>query len=667
VSELYSKEEADIVIKAAKETPTRKPGMNKPILDWKDYQEYRDAVRKLFDEQFYEYSDEEKKELAKRQPHCPESLKWDRSRPYTGNERVCVELPDPKNVYGHKTIITTVDKAMGLDQKTECRLPQKPGGRNDYGPGILRDEKGVYIMATPDECYAKQMARFAEVSRDDWYHEGEFTLSSWWNKFGLKAYDDLTQKFGKMVSDGIQSEVKGAISNAIKPYFANEAYDKKQEAEARKARQTQLDKDLKDVFSKKFGISPEKQDQFWADYFKVVQKGGNMEEFFNNFGSTYSTDVFRKLAADAENTLNRRTDRQADWRNPFSPNYDETRVREEENAVRNTVERDVANNLPPLPRPRSQTEADQDNIDDSATPPPPDLPPLPRPRSQTEADQDNIDNSATPPPPEDLFGNGRRGKKAIRGGVGEHDFNFDDFSGLSPFSGKMDGLLPERGQFWRDPAAFVHNINEKLGLTGETETETYAKQNPEAPPQVEPIKIRGEPEKQAFNINRPQKWNDRAEELLKRRRYMLDWYPSKATLGYEPNGSQFKPAEGLPYHPVSGGKSTAKTAFVRYLESEAVVPAKYLKEAKAKAKKAGLDWKSLTWATDGKHKLEIVHEGRPVRFGASGMGDHIFYKQAGDPTADSHRKAYRARATKIKGNWASNKYSPNSLAIAVLW
>jgi hypothetical protein len=260
------------------------------------------------------------------------------------------------------------------------------------------------------------------------------------------------------------------------------------------------------------------------------------------------------------------------------------------------------------------------------------------------------------PEEEDLFG----------GATGEIT-GTDIFEGLTPWTGRFDGLLPQQGLFWKSPQEFVHKINEKLGLTGETETEEYAKSNPNALPQEEPIKIRGEPEKVAFNINRAQPYDDRQLELLKRRRYMMDWYPSKATLGYEPKGSQFKPAEGLPYHPVSGGKSTAKTAFVRYLESEGVVPAKYLKEAKAKAKKAGLDYQCLTWATDGKHKLEIVHEGRPVRFGASGMGDHIFYKQAGDPTADSHRKAYRARATKIKGNWASNKYSPNSLAIAVLW
>jgi hypothetical protein len=632
VKHTYTQEDVDNMIKKYEEgslinsqppsrlQPTTGFKGAKPIMDYKDYQEYYDLVKQHYNEKHYEYSDEQKQELAKREPKCPESLKWDKSRPYKGSERVCIEAPDPNNIYATKNIITTVDKALGLDKKTECYLPPKPGGRKDFGPDILVDDKGTYVMATPEECYAKQMARFADVSRDDWYQEGIHTMGSWWRKYGLKVYDDLTQMFGQKVSEGIQSAVTRGISNVLNKYTTDDAYEKKKEAAARTERQSAMEKDLKDIFANKFGISPEKRDQFWADYFKVAQQGGDMAEFFNNFGSTYSNSVFKKLAEEAETEMNRVREQrekagQTDWRSPFSPNYNPARVADEENAIRNLAERSTSS--API-TPSGQNE------------PPPTRPPGGE-------------------PDDDLFGGAELG--------------WDDFSGLLPFSGKMDGLLPAKGEFWTNPKAFVHKINEKLGLTGKTETEEYAEQNPNAKPQREPIEIRGEPEKTVFNVNKAQPWNDRADELLKRRRYMMDWFPSKSTLGYEPKGSQFNPATGMNYE----GKGKAKTAFVRELESEGISPAKYLAEAQKKAKKAGLNWKSLTWATDGKHKLVILDEERPVRFGASGMGDHIFYKQAGDPTAAKHRKAYRARATKIKGNWASNKYSPNSLALAVLW
>ena len=94
----------------------------------------------------------------------------------------------------------------------------------------------------------------------------------------------------------------------------------------------------------------------------------------------------------------------------------------------------------------------------------------------------------------------------------------------------------------------------------------------------------------------------------------------------------------------------------------------FLREARRKAKAAGLNWQTLRPSVKAGKKLMITApDGRVVHFGAKGMGDHIHYKLAGDPTADAHRKRYRARAMKIRGDWAKDKYSPNSLAIAVLW
>jgi hypothetical protein len=90
----------------------------------------------------------------------------------------------------------------------------------------------------------------------------------------------------------------------------------------------------------------------------------------------------------------------------------------------------------------------------------------------------------------------------------------------------------------------------------------------------------------------------------------------------------------------------------------------YLKLAKQYAKKAGYkDYAQLKLATDGKHKLEL----RGVKFGSINNNDYIIYRQHFPSIADQKRRQYLARACKIKGDWAKSRYSPNSLAINILW
>ena len=43
------------------------------------------------------------------------------------------------------------------------------------------------------------------------------------------------------------------------------------------------------------------------------------------------------------------------------------------------------------------------------------------------------------------------------------------------------------------------------------------------------------------------------------------------------------------------------------------------------------------------------------------------HREIKEGMADKKRKAYRARASRARGNWKSNKYSPNNLAINILW
>jgi hypothetical protein len=62
---------------------------------------------------------------------------------------------------------------------------------------------------------------------------------------------------------------------------------------------------------------------------------------------------------------------------------------------------------------------------------------------------------------------------------------------------------------------------------------------------------------------------------------------------------------------------------------------------------------------DKKYKV-IVDGKRTVHFGST-MED---YTKHGD---EMRRKRYLARAKAIKGDWKSNKYSSNNLAIHLLW
>jgi hypothetical protein len=109
-------------------------------------------------------------------------------------------------------------------------------------------------------------------------------------------------------------------------------------------------------------------------------------------------------------------------------------------------------------------------------------------------------------------------------------------------------------------------------------------------------------------------------------------------------------------------------AFAAQLKKEGVSPSAYLEMAKKKAKARGLAANMLGFSSDDKHKLQIPNaEGKIIRFGAVGLGDYILYTLQKNPEAEKHRKSYLARATKIKGDWAKDAYSPNSLAIGVLW
>jgi hypothetical protein len=64
---------------------------------------------------------------------------------------------------------------------------------------------------------------------------------------------------------------------------------------------------------------------------------------------------------------------------------------------------------------------------------------------------------------------------------------------------------------------------------------------------------------------------------------------------------------------------------------------------------------------DKKYRIYNPNNGKWVDFGQMGYEDFTKHK---DPI---RRERYLQRATKMKGNWAENAYSPNNLSIHILW
>jgi len=86
------------------------------------------------------------------------------------------------------------------------------------------------------------------------------------------------------------------------------------------------------------------------------------------------------------------------------------------------------------------------------------------------------------------------------------------------------------------------------------------------------------------------------------------------------------------------------------------------KEAERKAKLyLGKNTKLLLSTRKNKKYMVLNPDDKLIHFGAIGYEDFTKHKDK------ERRDAYLRRATKIKGDWKSNKYSPNNLAINILW
>jgi DNA adenine methylase len=117
----------------------------------------------------------------------------------------------------------------------------------------------------------------------------------------------------------------------------------------------------------------------------------------------------------------------------------------------------------------------------------------------------------------------------------------------------------------------------------------------------------------------------------------------------------------------------AISEFQEKLNKMGLAPKQYLKQARTMAEKTGYDSDKVVFCSTGKNKLMYESPSGLVHFGNPDYPDYIIYSwlehkgEVEKGTADKRRELYRARATKIKGDWKKNKYSANNLAINILW
>ena len=119
---------------------------------------------------------------------------------------------------------------------------------------------------------------------------------------------------------------------------------------------------------------------------------------------------------------------------------------------------------------------------------------------------------------------------------------------------------------------------------------------------------------------------------------------------------------------------SGKTAFENKLYTLMFNPEQYMKVIRIKAKQHGYEPSSISFSDDKSHKLQIkTPDGKVVRFGRTGYGDHLIWTyleskgEAPKGMAEQKQKIFHASHSKIKGNWRKNKYSPNNLALNLLW
>ena len=113
--------------------------------------------------------------------------------------------------------------------------------------------------------------------------------------------------------------------------------------------------------------------------------------------------------------------------------------------------------------------------------------------------------------------------------------------------------------------------------------------------------------------------------------------------------------------------------FQERLKQLGIPPSNYLHIVRELAEEHGYNAYNLHFSDRSDKKLMIRLNGSTVHFGASSYQDYIilnFQVQEGlisEQQREEVRERYLKRATKIKGKWRKNDFSPNNLALRILW
>jgi len=93
----------------------------------------------------------------------------------------------------------------------------------------------------------------------------------------------------------------------------------------------------------------------------------------------------------------------------------------------------------------------------------------------------------------------------------------------------------------------------------------------------------------------------------------------------------------------------------------------FIEDAKRVAKMRGYDPDKLELATDGVHKL-TYHSPKGIRhFGRRTYGDFLYYSRYEPQIARQKRFRFRQSHKAMSRIYNLDKYSPNELAINILW
>lgn len=122
------------------------------------------------------------------------------------------------------------------------------------------------------------------------------------------------------------------------------------------------------------------------------------------------------------------------------------------------------------------------------------------------------------------------------------------------------------------------------------------------------------------------------------------------------------------------GLDRPRAKFAKQLAETNLSPRQYLTAVRKAAKAHGYDPKCVMFADDDVHKIAVRRDdGSYATAGRVGYGDFILWsaleKQKKVPAgfASKKRNTFQKSHSKIKGDWKSDKYSPNNLALKLLW